>query len=107
MNGSLGRMTAATEMRFADGSVKLSKTKLEPIRMQVASRSGNKKVHYRWRHSHLPYSSLLYVRELLSAFDISLPAISLLLKEVLTRYSTVARRACFKFSLIFTVMISP
>lgn len=45
MNGSLGRMTAATEMRFADGSVKLSKTKLEPIRMQVASRSGNKKVH--------------------------------------------------------------
>ncbi|CAB3242161.1 unnamed protein product [Arctia plantaginis] len=44
MNSAVGRMTPATEMRFADGSVKLSKTKLEPIRMQIASRSGNKKV---------------------------------------------------------------
>uniref|UniRef100_A0A2A4K3D8 SUI1 domain-containing protein n=1 Tax=Heliothis virescens TaxID=7102 RepID=A0A2A4K3D8_HELVI len=39
-----GRMTPSTEMRFADGSVRLSKTRLEPIRMQVATRSGNKKV---------------------------------------------------------------
>lgn len=39
-----GRMTPSTEMRFADGSVRLSKTRLEPVRMQVATRSGNKKV---------------------------------------------------------------
>ncbi|KAG6460942.1 eukaryotic translation initiation factor 2D [Manduca sexta] len=38
------KMTASTEMRFADGSVKLTKAKLEPIKMQVVNRSGNKKV---------------------------------------------------------------
>ncbi|CAH2230664.1 jg4216 [Pararge aegeria aegeria] len=40
----LGRMTPSTEMRFADGTVKLTKSRLEPIKMQVATRSGNKKV---------------------------------------------------------------
>ncbi|KAM3958321.1 eukaryotic translation initiation factor 2D [Aphomia sociella] len=44
MSGVQNKMTSSTEMRFADGSVKLSKSKLEPIKMQVASRSGNKKV---------------------------------------------------------------
>ncbi|KAJ8720484.1 hypothetical protein PYW08_005949 [Mythimna loreyi] len=44
MSAVQSKMTPSTEMRFADGSVKLSKTKLEPVRMQVATRSGNKKV---------------------------------------------------------------
>ncbi|KOB70510.1 Ligatin [Operophtera brumata] len=38
------KMTASTEMTFADGTVKLTKTKLEPIKMTVSVRSGNKKV---------------------------------------------------------------
>lgn len=38
------KMTACTEMTFADRTVKTVKTKLEPIKMQVATRSGNKKV---------------------------------------------------------------
>ncbi|KAJ8729082.1 hypothetical protein PYW07_006778 [Mythimna separata] len=44
MSAVQSKMTPSTEMRFADGSVKLSKSKLEPVRMQVATRSGNKKV---------------------------------------------------------------
>ncbi|XP_059050220.1 eukaryotic translation initiation factor 2D [Achroia grisella] len=44
MSGVQNKMTSSTEMRFADGSVKLIKSKLEPIKMQVATRSGNKKV---------------------------------------------------------------
>lgn len=44
MSGVQNKMTASTEMRFSDGTVKLVKTKLEPIKMQVATRSGNKKV---------------------------------------------------------------
>ncbi|XP_045453606.1 eukaryotic translation initiation factor 2D [Melitaea cinxia] len=40
----LGRMTPSTEMRYADGTVKLIKSRLEPVKMQVATRSGNKKV---------------------------------------------------------------
>lgn len=39
------KMTPSTEMMFSDGSVKLSKSKLEPVKMQVATRSGNKKVY--------------------------------------------------------------
>ncbi|XP_053616639.1 eukaryotic translation initiation factor 2D isoform X2 [Plodia interpunctella] len=46
MSGVLGRMTAATEMQFADGTVKLVKTKLEPITMTTVTRSGNKKTHF-------------------------------------------------------------
>ncbi|XP_075981975.1 eukaryotic translation initiation factor 2D [Anticarsia gemmatalis] len=61
MLGTQGRMTPSTEMRFEDGSVKLSKTKLEPIRMQVAQRSGNKKVT---------------LVSNLEAFGFSLPALS-------------------------------
>ncbi|KAL4710156.1 hypothetical protein ACJJTC_006453 [Scirpophaga incertulas] len=44
MNAVTSRMTAATEMRFADGSIQLTKSKLQPITMQLATRSGNKKV---------------------------------------------------------------
>lgn len=44
MSSVQGKMTPSTEMRFSDGTVKLTKTKLEPVRMQVATRSGNKKV---------------------------------------------------------------
>ncbi|XP_049878808.1 eukaryotic translation initiation factor 2D [Pectinophora gossypiella] len=44
ISGVQSRMTPATEMRFQDGEVKLSKSRLEPITMQVAMRSGNKKV---------------------------------------------------------------
>ncbi|XP_050672901.1 eukaryotic translation initiation factor 2D isoform X1 [Leptidea sinapis] len=44
MNSILGRMTASTEMRYADGTTKIVKTKLDPIKMQVVTRSGNKKV---------------------------------------------------------------
>ncbi|CAH0664238.1 unnamed protein product [Spodoptera exigua] len=44
MSSVQGKMTPSTEMRFSDGTVKLTKTKLEPVKMQVASRSGNKKV---------------------------------------------------------------
>lgn len=40
----LGRMTAATETRFADGTLRLSKVRLQPVSMQVVMRSGNKKV---------------------------------------------------------------
>ncbi|XP_023939093.2 eukaryotic translation initiation factor 2D [Bicyclus anynana] len=40
----LARMTPSTEMRFSDGSVRLSKSRLEPVTMQVVTRSGNKKV---------------------------------------------------------------
>ncbi|XP_045778651.1 eukaryotic translation initiation factor 2D isoform X2 [Maniola jurtina] len=40
----LGRMTPSTETRFSDGTVKLTKSRLEPIKMQVVTRSGNKKV---------------------------------------------------------------
>lgn len=49
MAAVLGKMTPATEMRFADGVARLSKTKLEPITMSVAVRSGNKKVCHRSR----------------------------------------------------------
>lgn len=44
MNGLLSRMTASTELVFADGTSKLIKTRLDPIQMQVFTRSGNKKV---------------------------------------------------------------
>ncbi|XP_048481414.1 eukaryotic translation initiation factor 2D [Plutella xylostella] len=44
MSAVQGKMTACTEMRFADGTVKTNKSKLEPVKMQVATRSGNKKV---------------------------------------------------------------
>ncbi|CAH0591494.1 unnamed protein product [Chrysodeixis includens] len=44
MSSVQAKMTPSTEMRFSDGTVKLSKSKLEPIKMQVATRSGNKKV---------------------------------------------------------------
>ncbi|CAK1542786.1 unnamed protein product [Leptosia nina] len=44
MNGLLSRMTASTELQFADGTSRLVKTRLEPILMQVFTRSGNKKV---------------------------------------------------------------
>ncbi|XP_041969750.1 eukaryotic translation initiation factor 2D [Aricia agestis] len=44
MTGVLGRMTPSTDMVFSDGTHKLIKSKLEPIKMQVATRSGNKKV---------------------------------------------------------------
>ncbi|XP_060806299.1 eukaryotic translation initiation factor 2D [Amyelois transitella] len=44
MSGVLSRMTAATEMSFADGTSSLVKAKLEPITMTIANRSGNKKV---------------------------------------------------------------
>ncbi|XP_061716770.1 eukaryotic translation initiation factor 2D [Cydia pomonella] len=44
MAGVQARLTPCTEMRFADGSSKLTKAKLDPIRMQVVNRSGNKKV---------------------------------------------------------------
>lgn len=38
------RMTAATQLSFGDGSSRLLKSRLDPITMQVATRSGNKKV---------------------------------------------------------------
>ncbi|KAJ0172837.1 hypothetical protein K1T71_011976 [Dendrolimus kikuchii] len=44
MSSVISKMTPSTEMKFSDGSVKLTKAKLEPIKMQVATRSGNKKV---------------------------------------------------------------
>ncbi|CAH2088188.1 unnamed protein product [Euphydryas editha] len=44
MSSVLGRMTPSTEMQYADGTVKLIKSRLEPVKMQVATRSGNKKV---------------------------------------------------------------
>ncbi|XP_050355542.1 eukaryotic translation initiation factor 2D [Nymphalis io] len=44
MSSVLGRMTPSTEMTFPDGTVKLMKSRLEPIKMQVVTRSGNKKV---------------------------------------------------------------
>lgn len=44
MSSVQSKMTPSTEMKFADGTVKLTKSKLEPIKMQVVSRSGNKKV---------------------------------------------------------------
>nr|XP_026498287.1 eukaryotic translation initiation factor 2D [Vanessa tameamea] len=44
MSSVLGRMTPSTEMSFPDGTVKLTKSRLEPIKMQVVTRSGNKKV---------------------------------------------------------------
>ncbi|XP_068623116.1 eukaryotic translation initiation factor 2D [Battus philenor] len=44
MNAVLNKMTPSTELQFPDGTVKVIKSKLEPIKMQVATRSGNKKV---------------------------------------------------------------
>ncbi|KAI8441202.1 hypothetical protein MSG28_009428 [Choristoneura fumiferana] len=44
MLGVQARMTPCTEMRFADGSCSLTRARLEPIKMQVVTRSGNKKV---------------------------------------------------------------
>ncbi|KAL0829507.1 hypothetical protein ABMA28_003027 [Loxostege sticticalis] len=44
MTGVQNKFTPSTEMRFADGSVALTKSRLEPVTMQVATRSGNKKV---------------------------------------------------------------
>ncbi|XP_047998487.1 eukaryotic translation initiation factor 2D [Leguminivora glycinivorella] len=44
MAGVQARLTACTEMRFADGTSTLTKAKLDPIKMQVVNRSGNKKV---------------------------------------------------------------
>ncbi|KPJ01359.1 Eukaryotic translation initiation factor 2D [Papilio xuthus] len=44
MSAVLGKMTPSTELCFPDGSVKLIKSRLEPIKMQVVTRSGNKKV---------------------------------------------------------------
>lgn len=56
MSSVQGKMTPSTEMRFSDGTVKLTKTKLEPVKMQVATRSGNKKVHketHSWLHTQV------------------------------------------------------
>ncbi|XP_063537647.1 eukaryotic translation initiation factor 2D [Cydia strobilella] len=44
MAGVQAKLTPCTEMQFADGTHKLTKAKLDPIRMQVVNRSGNKKV---------------------------------------------------------------
>ncbi|CAK1589366.1 unnamed protein product [Parnassius mnemosyne] len=44
MTAVLNKMTPSTELQFSDGTVKIIKSKLEPIKMQVATRSGNKKV---------------------------------------------------------------
>ncbi|XP_045539513.1 eukaryotic translation initiation factor 2D [Papilio machaon] len=44
MSAVLGKMTPSTELHFPDGSVKLIKSRLEPIKMHVVTRSGNKKV---------------------------------------------------------------
>ncbi|KPJ14699.1 Eukaryotic translation initiation factor 2D [Papilio machaon] len=44
MSAVLGKMTPSTELHFPDGSVKLIKSRLEPIKMNVVTRSGNKKV---------------------------------------------------------------
>ncbi|CAH2055994.1 unnamed protein product, partial [Iphiclides podalirius] len=44
MNAVLNKMTPSTELQYSDGTVKIIKSKLEPIKMQVATRSGNKKV---------------------------------------------------------------
>ncbi|XP_028170113.1 eukaryotic translation initiation factor 2D isoform X1 [Ostrinia furnacalis] len=44
MTGVQGKFTPGTEMRFSDGSQQLSKSRLEPVTMHVATRSGNKKV---------------------------------------------------------------
>ncbi|CAH4033678.1 unnamed protein product [Pieris brassicae] len=44
MAGLLSHMTASTELVFADGTSRLIKTRIDPIQMQVFTRSGNKKV---------------------------------------------------------------
>ncbi|XP_028036940.1 eukaryotic translation initiation factor 2D isoform X1 [Bombyx mandarina] len=44
MSGVLKKMTPSTEIQFADGELRLSRSRLEPVTMQVVNRSGNKKV---------------------------------------------------------------
>ncbi|GBP91569.1 Eukaryotic translation initiation factor 2D [Eumeta japonica] len=43
-NAVSGRMTACTELRYADGAVTLLRTRMPPVGIAVATRSGNKKV---------------------------------------------------------------
>lgn len=77
-----GRMTPSTEMRFSDGTVKLTKSKLEPVKMQVASRSGNKKVT---------------LVSNLEAFGFSLPALSHVCQTGVAASCSVTRTPGSKF----------
>ncbi|XP_045504964.1 eukaryotic translation initiation factor 2D [Colias croceus] len=44
MSLTLSRMTASTELRYADGAARLVRARLPPVQMSVVTRSGNKKV---------------------------------------------------------------